>query len=90
MAEKTFVEEIETTIERVANNNPAPEKCTITKNYSDSNFVDIKTETGDEMKTVPLMGNNTVGKTAIVIFLEGKINKPFVICIWGYGYESRQ
>lgn len=81
MAEKTFAEEIETTIKRVANNNPAPEKCTITKNYSDSNFVDIKTETGDEMKTVPLMGNNTVGKTAIVIFLEGKMNKPFVICI---------
>ena len=90
MAEKTFAEEIETMIQDMANNNPAPEKCTITKNYSDSNFVDIKTETGDEMKTVPLMGNNTVGKTAIVIFLEGKINKPFVICIWGYGYESRQ
>ena len=81
MAEKTFVEELETMIQDMANNNPAPEKCTITKNYSDSNFVDIKTETGDEMKTVPVMGANTVGKTAIVIFLEGKMNKPFVICI---------
>lgn len=81
MAEKTFAEEIEIMIQDMANNNPAPERCKIIKNYSDSNFVDIKTEKGDEMKTVPLMGTNTVGKTAIVIFLEGKINKPFVICI---------
>lgn len=81
MAEKTFAEEIETMIQDMANNNPAPEKCTITKNYSDSKFVDVTTEKGDEMKVVPLMGDNTVGKTAIVIFLEGNYQKPFIICI---------
>lgn len=81
MAEKTINEEIEIMIQNIANNNPAPEKCKIVKNYSNSNFVDIQTDAGDELKSVPLMGDNTVGKTAIVIFLEGNYQKPFVICI---------
>lgn len=79
MSEKTINEEIEILVNNIANNNPAPEKAKITKNYPEKQIVDIETENGEIYKTIPYMGNNTVGKTAILIFLYGE--KPFAICI---------
>ena len=79
MSEKTINEEIEILVNGIANNNPAPEKAKITKNYTGKQIIDIETENGETYETIPYMGDNTIGKTAILIFLYGE--KPFAICI---------
>ena len=77
--EKTFAEEIEILVKDIANNNPAPEKCTITKNYSNPNYVDVETNDGTEYKTIPLLGSNKINTNGIVLFLDGNGDNPIVI-----------
>ena len=75
MAEKTLAEEIITIIQSEANNNPAPQKCTIKKIYDDKNHADVTTENGEYTYAECL----TIGNTGILIFLNGDLNEYIVI-----------
>lgn len=80
MTEKTLTDEIITIINSVANNNPAPTRCTITKVYNDNNHVDATTNIGT-LNYIETIGNTpTTNKTGIVIYLDGDTNTPIIIC----------
>ena len=80
MPEPTLSDEIITIVNSVANNNPAPTRCTITKIYEDNNHVDATTQIGT-IQYIETIGNTpTLNKTGIVIYLDGDIDNPIIIC----------
>ena len=79
MANRTLTDEIITIIQSEANNNPAPTTCTITKNYpNEPGMVDVTTNNGD-YRYIPCLHSNTIGRTGILIFLNGDLNTPIAI-----------
>ena len=78
MAEPTLTDELITLINSVANNNPAPTKCKITKIY-DNGYVDAETNIGT-LNYVECIGTPTVNKTGIIVYLDGDLNTPIIIC----------
>jgi hypothetical protein len=79
MSEKTLTEEIITIIQSEANNNPAPQKCTIKKIYNDQKHADVTTDTGEYTYAECISNNLKVGNIGILIFLDGDINEYIVI-----------
>ena len=76
---KTFIDEIITLVQSEANNNPAPEHCTIVNKYTDG-YVDILlTDVNDIIKHVPTIGDNTIGSEGVICYLNGNINNQIVI-----------
>lgn len=79
MADKTLAEEIITIVENTANNNPAPEHGRIINTYSDGK-VDIQlTTTGDILKYLPTIGDNSVGAEGVVCYLNGDLDNQIMI-----------
>ena len=79
---RSLAEEIELLVKDVANNNPAPKKCVISKIYED-NHVDVDIKVGSEIGTIqyrPCLGNPKIDEEAVIIFVEGSINEGYVIC----------
>lgn len=80
MAESTVASEILTMIKAEANNNPAPLLCTITGNYTDNNYVDIRINNETNiLKHIRLIGDNTVGNTGVLVFIDGDMDNMVVI-----------
>ena len=79
MTEKTLTEEIITIVNSVANNNPAPTQCTITRIYEDQNHVDIETTDGT-LTYIPTISNNlAVGNIGVLIYLDGDYENQIII-----------
>ena len=79
MPEPTFIGGIETLIKKTSNNNPAPEQCTIVKNYpQEPQKADIQTTNGI-ITYVTIIGGNTIGAKGIVFYCNGDYNQPFAI-----------
>ncbi len=79
---RSLAEEIELLVTSVANNNPAPKKCVISKIYKD-NHVDVDIKVGSEIGTIqyrPCLGNPKIDEEAVIIFVEGSINEGYVVC----------
>ena len=84
MAEKTLAEEIITIVQSVANDNPAPQRCTILKTYTNTDYVDIETY-NMILEQVECAGNPNVGDKGLLVFPNGDENKPFVATFNGNG-----
>ena len=80
MTNRTLTDELERLIKDIATseNNPAPMKCEVIKNYSSDPYVDIRTVDGD-IPYVEKIGGNSIGARGIVFFLDGDLNSPFAI-----------
>lgn len=70
--------EIETIIQSLTDNNYPSQLVTVTKAYNE-NVCDILTSNGDVMKRVECSNKANIGTKALLTFLEGKQDKPFVI-----------
>lgn len=79
MPEPTLAEEIITIVQSVANNNPAPTKCTIKKVYSDNNHVDAETDIGTLTHVETISSNLQVGNIGIVVYCDGDYDNPIII-----------
>ena len=72
-----LIKEIQTLIQAEANNNPAPEKATITKIYNDGN-VDAETNNGI-ISYADCIGTPTIRQTGLVCYADGDLNNPVFI-----------
>ena len=72
-----LIKEIQTLIQAEANNNPAPEKATITKIYNDGN-VDAETNNGI-ISYADCIGTPTIRQTGLVCYADGDLNQPVFI-----------
>lgn len=61
------------------NNNPAPKWCTIYQTSNDHTYANIILD-GGQLNSIECFGYPVVGTKAILIFMEGDINKPVVLC----------
>ena len=86
MAEKTLAEEIITIIQSEANNNPAPQTCTIRKVYTNG-YVDIETNTG-KINYLECIGATKPDTTGLLVYPDGNINKGIVISLGDYYNQS--
>ena len=76
----SFDDEIIKIIHSEANNNPPPLLCTITQNYADLNYVDVRLNQDKSIiKHVLLIGDNTVGNLGVLIFINGDADNMLVI-----------
>lgn len=79
MTENSLMDEILIGVQDVANNNPAPEKCRITRVYDDNIHADIETNNG-LIKYVETISNNlSVNNTGILVYLDGEMDNLIVI-----------
>ena len=79
MANTSLADEIITIVKSVANNNPPPAKCTITKVYEDKAHVDVTTSLG-ELKYVKFLGADIeINSAAVILFLDDSYNEYIVI-----------
>ena len=80
MANRTITDEIITIVQSVANNNPAPVKCTIKKVYDDNIHADITIGEDGELNYVETINNNIAeGNTGILFTLDGETTNYIVI-----------
>ena len=70
-------EEIIKIVDEKANNNPAPEKCTIIE--SNNGFVKVKLINGSVLSNLPVLGNPTPFTDAIVTYINGESNSPLIV-----------
>ena len=75
----TLSDEFITLIKSEANNNPAPEHCTIVKQYTDGCVDVLVTDIDDIIKHVPTIGANTIGSEGVICYLNGDVNNQIVI-----------
>ena len=82
---RTLAEEIELIVKNVSNNNPAPKQCIIQDIYPDG-YVDVLLSSEDVNPIVyrPCIGSPVIGEEAIICFLDGSINRGYVICIYSF------
>ena len=73
----TMRKEIIRVVEEKANNNPAPEKCTIIE--SNNGFVKVKLSDGSVLSNLPVLGNPTPYTDAIVTYIDGESNSPLIV-----------
>lgn len=74
-----IIDELNILIQSQANNNPAPEKCTIKKVYDDNYHADIIID-NSTVKYVECIGANIKkGARGVVLFIGGDINNMVVI-----------
>lgn len=83
MTEKTLADEIITIVNSVANNNPAPNTCTIRKIYDDG-FVDVTLKDGGVVSYLECYGRTEVGNNALIVFADGDISNGKVVSIDNY------
>jgi len=80
MPEETINDSIQIMIDHTLKQQPQPTQCTITKTYSDNNHVDAETEIGT-LEYIETIGNTpTINKKGIILYLNGDINQPIIIC----------
>lgn len=79
MAERTLADEISAIARYEVNQIPVNKLGRITKNYPNSDFVDIELLNGDILNYVQCIGSADVDKIALVVFTDGKNENPFVI-----------
>ena len=80
MTNRELIDEILTLIRSESNNNPAPLKCKIIRNYRDNpNLVDVKLEEGEIIQFVSVVGSNRIGNKAVLIFIDGSSDNMLVI-----------
>ena len=74
-----LADEIIKIVRSEANNNPAPERCVITKVYEDKNHCDVKTNLG-ELKYVDVIGSNIKkGDNAVILYFDENFEDYVVI-----------
>ena len=74
-----LADEIIKIVRSEANNNPAPERCVITKVYEDKNHCDVKTSLG-ELKYIDVIGGNVkVGNNAVILYFDESFTDYVVI-----------
>lgn len=79
MMSKTLTDHIIDTIKAEANNNPAPQRCRITRVYSDGNHVDVLTDEG-KIEYVDAIGSNFIeGNNAVILFFDEEFRDYVVI-----------
>lgn len=79
MMSKTLTDHIIDTIKAEANNNPAPQRCRITRVYSDGNHVDVLTDEG-KIEYVDAIGSNFIeGNNAVILFFDEEFQDYVVI-----------
>lgn len=71
------------------NNNPAPRWCTIYQISNDHTFANVILD-GGQLNSIECFGYPVVGSKGILIFMEGDINKPVLLCnpMTMYQYEG--
>ncbi|WP_458454416.1 hypothetical protein [Methanobrevibacter sp.] len=74
----SLYEEMELMITSLANNNPPPILCKITKTYAESNNVDVTSEIGD-FTYVKVLGSTEIGLEGVLCFLDGDSNNQIVL-----------
>lgn len=79
MVERTLSDEIISIVNSVANNNPAPVKCKITKTYNDNFHADIETDLGIIEYVETISNNLSVGNIGILVYLNGGYDEYIVI-----------
>lgn len=62
-----------------ANNNPAPKWCTIQSISSDHCYANVSIG-GGQLNGIECFGYPVVGSKAVMVFMEGDINSPVVLC----------
>jgi len=87
LAERTLGDEIDVQIMSRINEIPMPEHCKVTKNYPDNRYVDVETDTGQTLKSIQLIGDNTVGQDGLLVYLNGT-TKPIIITSNSFVYQK--
>lgn len=78
MADRTINDEIQIIIDNTLQQQPKPQKITITKIYTDNKHADAKTTKGEELTHIPIIANNpTVNNIGVLIYLEN--NETIII-----------
>ena len=71
MTDKTIADSIVTIVQQELNQQPKPQKVTITKVYTGNTHIDCKNNNGDTLTYIPVIANNpAVNNTGILVFLE--------------------
>lgn len=70
MEDITLSDVIQNQIENSIQKLPVNQQCKITKTYED-NFADVQLQNDAIIKYVQVIGDNTVGSSALLVFLEG-------------------
>ena len=73
----TLSKEIIKIVQSEANDNPAPEQCTILE--SDSGYCKIRLNDGNILSNIPILGNPTNTTTGVIAYLDGEHNNPIII-----------
>ena len=69
---------IQTMIDNTLNQQPKPQRVTITKVYTGNTHIDCKNSNGDILTYIPVIANNpTVNNIGILLFLEN--NEKIII-----------
>ena len=74
---KTLADEIITIVRSEANNNPSPEKCTITKVYSDG-YADVTFNDGS-LNYVQVIGLAIVDDEAVLVWLDEAMTEYVIV-----------
>lgn len=82
MVKRTLTEEIIAIVNSVANNNPAPQECVISKIY-DNGYVDVRLDIGI-IKYIECIGSTSVDSKGIVVYPDGNLNNAKAISITDY------
>ena len=67
----TINEGIEAIVESYINQQPKPQRVTITKVYTGNTHIDCKNSNGDSLTYIPVIANNpTVNNIGVLVFLD--------------------
>jgi len=77
MVDQSLADTVLTMIRSEANNNPAPVGCTIKQSYT--GYADIILSDGTVIRSVKCLGDNTKGKEAVLVFLNGEYGDMLVV-----------
>lgn len=76
----TMREQIISIVEEKANNNPAPNTCTILSISEDYVSVTLDNEDNRKLSHLKKIGEGSIGDKAVIIYPDGESNNPLVIC----------
>ena len=77
MSNTTLSKEIIKIVQSEANDNPAPEQCTILE--SNEGYCKIQLTDGNILSNLPILGNPTNTTNGVIAYLDGEHNNPIII-----------
>ena len=79
MAERTLADEISAIARYEVNQIPVNKLGRITKNYPNSDFVDVELLNGDTLVYLQCIGSADIDDTVLIVFIDGKNENPIAI-----------